>query len=132
MIYEKCLVPVEARSITHKKVEFQVFVLQMQPQGPNETCKGQNKLFQNASLSICFCFATGHFFKTLKTLSVRHDIESLFKVQISSYHPTGNTQTRVMFLRPSLFCEFYSTFNGNFHYKSFCHFSFEPMGIFIR
>ena len=53
--------------------------------------RGQNILFQNASLFICFCsFATGQF-QTLETQSVRHAIELLFKVQISPNHPTCNT-----------------------------------------
>ena len=44
--------------------------------------RGQNKLFQNASLLMCFCgHATGQFY-TLKTHSVKHAIELLFKVQI--------------------------------------------------
>ena len=40
--------------------------------------KGQNKLFKNASLLMCFCnFATEHFL-TLKTQSVRHVTELMF------------------------------------------------------
>ena len=42
------------------------------------------------------------------------------------------TQIRVVFLRPSHFCNINSTFIGNSHYKSFCHLSFEPTQIFIR
>ena len=50
---------------------------------------GQNKIFQNASLLICFCnFATGYFL-TLKTQSVSHVIELMFKVQISAIYPTS-------------------------------------------
>ena len=52
---------------------------------------GQNKLFQNASLLMSFCsFATGQLY-TLKTQSVTHAIELLFKVQMSPDHPTSNT-----------------------------------------
>ena len=53
--------------------------------------RGQNNLFQNASLLMCFCnFATGYLL-TLKTQSVRHVIELMFKVQISPDRATSNT-----------------------------------------
>ena len=56
--------------------------------------RGQNKLFQNASLLMCFSnFATGYFL-TLKTQSVRHVIELMFRVQISPDHKLRVTQTR--------------------------------------
>ena len=52
--------------------------------------RGQNISFQNGSPLMCFCgFATRQFY-TLKTQSIRHDIE-MFKVKISSEHPTSNT-----------------------------------------
>ena len=42
--------------------------------------RGQNNLFQYASLLVCFCsFATGNS-KTLKTQYARHAIKLLFKV----------------------------------------------------
>ena len=51
---------------------------------------GQNKLFQNASLLMCFCnFAIGYFLT--KTQSVRYVIGLMFKVQISPDHPTNST-----------------------------------------
>ena len=58
--------------------------------------RGQNKLFQNASLLMCFCnFATGYFL-TLKTQSVKHVIELMFKCQISPDHPTHGVQRRMI------------------------------------
>ena len=60
--------------------------------------KGQNKLFQNASLLMCYCsFAIGQFL-ILKNKSERQAIELLFKVQISLDHPSSNT-IRVVVLR---------------------------------
>ena len=63
----------------------------MQSQDRNEThARGQNKLFQNASLLMCN-FVTGYVL-TLKTdQSVRHVIGSMFKLQISLDHATSNT-----------------------------------------
>ena len=53
--------------------------------------RGQNKLFQDASLLMCFCkFATGYFL-TLKNQSVSHVMELMFKVKISVINPTSNT-----------------------------------------
>ena len=64
--------------------------------------RGQNILFQNASLFICFCsFATGQF-QTLETQSVRNAIELLFKVQISPNHPTCNTFKLEWYFKPFL------------------------------
>ena len=52
--------------------------------------RGQNKLFQNESLLMCFCsFATGHF-QISNIQSVRHAIELLFKFQINPNHHTSN------------------------------------------
>ena len=59
----------------------------------------QNKLFQNASLLMCYCsFAIGQFL-TLKNQSEKQAIE-LFKVQIS---PDRVTQNRVVFYVHNLF-----------------------------
>ena len=53
--------------------------------------RGQNKVFQNASILMYFCnFVTGYFW-TIKTQSVRNVIGLMFKVQISPDHPTSNT-----------------------------------------
>ena len=53
--------------------------------------RGQNKLFQNASLLMCYCsFAIGQFL-TLKNQSEKQVIVLLFKVQISPDHPSSNT-----------------------------------------
>ena len=51
----------------------------MQPQCPNERSKGQNKLFQNASLLMCYCSLAIGQFLILKNLSERQAIELLFK-----------------------------------------------------
>ena len=52
---------------------------------------GQNKLFQNASLLMCYCsFAIGQFL-ILKNQSEKQAIALLFKVQISPHHPLSNT-----------------------------------------
>ena len=61
MIYEKCLIPVTARSITHKAGYFEVFVYhKCNHKIVMKHARGQNKLFQNASHLMCFCdFATG-------------------------------------------------------------------------
>ena len=54
--------------------------------------RGQNKLFRNTSLLMCYCsFAIGQFL-TLKNQSERQAIELLLKVQISRDHPSGNTK----------------------------------------
>ena len=53
--------------------------------------RGQNKLFQNALLLMCYCsFAIGQFL-ILKNQFERQAIELLFKVQISLDHPSSNT-----------------------------------------
>ena len=59
--------------------------------------RGQNKLFQNQSLFMCyFSFEIGQFL-ILKTQPERHAIELLFKVQNSQDQPTS-TQIRVVFV----------------------------------
>ena len=81
----------------------------MQPQCPNERDKGgggQNKLFQNASLLMCYCsFAIGHFL-ILKNQSEKQAIELLFKVQISPDHPSSKTNKSCLFTYISLFVDF--------------------------
>ena len=68
--------------------------------------RGQNKLFQNASLLMCCCsFAIGHFL-VLKNQSKRQAIESLFKVQISLDHPSSNTNCSGDFTYILLFVNF--------------------------
>ena len=63
----------------------------MQPQCPDERSKGQNKLFQNASLLMCYCSLAIGQFLILKNLSERQAIELLFKVQINVDQPSSNT-----------------------------------------
>ena len=57
-------------------------------------------------------------FVTFKTPHVRLVIESMFEVH-NTRIILQVTQTRVVFLRPSHFCELKSTFNGISHYKLF-------------
>ena len=53
--------------------------------------RGQKKLFQKASLLMCYCsFAIGQFL-TLKNQSEKRAFELLLKVQISPDYPTSNT-----------------------------------------
>ena len=54
--------------------------------------RGQKKLFQNASLLVCYCSFEIRQFSSLKNLSERQAIELLFKVQISPDHPSSNTK----------------------------------------
>ena len=49
MFYEKCLIPIEVRSITHKTIKVKVFVI---INATTKQARGQNKLFQNASLDV--------------------------------------------------------------------------------
>ena len=80
--------------------------------------RGQNKLFQNASLLICYCsFAIGQFL-ILKNQSERQAIELLFKVQISLDHPSSNTIRVVVYVHTH-FYELYNAFNGISHKKLF-------------
>ena len=65
--------------------------------------RGQNKLFQNASLLMYYC-------DTLKNQSERQAIELLLKVQISPDHPSGNTN-----YVHTPFCELNIAFNGISH-----------------
>ena len=80
---------------------------------------GQNKLFQNASLLMCFCnFALDIFElkKTQSVRSVRHVIELTFKVQISRII-LRVTQTRMVFYVQATFTNL-----GNPNYKLFAIF----------
>ena len=67
----------------------------------------------------------------LKTPSARHAIKWLFKVQISSNPTTCNTN-EVDGLRPSRFLQSLQYFQWKFPLQIVCHFSLDPMGIFIR
>ena len=51
--------------------------------------RGQNKLFQNASIVMCYCSFENGQFLILKNQSERQAIELLFKVQISLGHPSS-------------------------------------------
>ena len=51
----------------------------------------QNKLFQNASHLMCFCYFAIGYLLTLKTQFVRCVIEFMFKDQIIPDHTTSNT-----------------------------------------
>ena len=81
----------------------------------------QNKLFQNASLLMCYCSIETGQFQTLKTQSERHAIELLFKVQISPDQPTNNTNERDILL-PYPFLGTLQCFQWNFPFKLFAIF----------
>ena len=54
-------------------------------------CGISNKVFQNASILMCYCsFEIGQF-STLNNQSERQAIEMLFKFQISPDHPSCST-----------------------------------------
>ena len=83
--------------------------------------RGQNKLFQNASILMCYCsFAIGQF-STLKNQFARQALELLFKVKSARIN-LRVTQIRVVFYVHTPFCELYSAFNGISHKKSFAVF----------
>ena len=93
MVLYKCLIHIKDQSIIHLTVEFHVFaVINATTMPPMKEARGQNKLFQNASLLMRYCsFAIGQFL-TLKNQSEKQAIELLFKVQISPDHPSSNTK----------------------------------------
>ena len=73
MIYETFLIPIQGRSITHKTGAFEVFDI-INHKTIMKPAWVQNKLFQNASLSMCFHnFVTGYCL-TVKAQSTRHVI----------------------------------------------------------
>ena len=90
MIYEKCLVHIQGRSITHKTGAFDV-VDTITQKTILKPAWVQNKLFQNASLLMCFHNFATVYFLTLKAQFTRHVIELMYKVQISPDYPTSNT-----------------------------------------
>ena len=57
----------------------------------------QNKLFQIASLLMCYCSIEIGQFQILTTQSRSHAIELSFKVQISPDQPMSNTNERGIF-----------------------------------
>ena len=59
--------------------------------------RGQNKLFQNASLLMRYCKFVILQFSLLKNQSERQAVELLFKVQISPDHLSSNTNWCVVF-----------------------------------
>ena len=71
-----------------------------------QEAREQNKLFQNASLLMCYCsFVIGQFI-ILKNQSERQAIELLFKVQISLDHHSSNTNWSFVFTYIPLFVNF--------------------------
>ena len=94
--------------------------------------RGQNKLFQNASLLMCYCsFAIGQIL-TLKNQSERHAIEFVFKVQISPNHPSSNTNKSCVFTYIPLFVNF-TVLSMEFPIRNCLSFFFsKPMGTFIK
>ena len=114
-----CLIHIKVQSIIHMTVEFHVF--KCNHNALMKEARGQNKLFQNASLLMCYCsFAVGQFL-TFKNQSEKQAIELLFKVQISPDHPSSKTN-KLSFYVHNPFCELYSAFNGISHKKLFAVF----------
>ena len=78
--------------------------------------RGAKKLFQSASLFICYCSSAIGQFLTLKNQSEKQAIALLFEVQISPDHPSSNKNLKknygVVFYVHTPFCELYSAFNG--------------------
>ena len=94
-----CIIHIEVQSIIHMTFEFHVFAVF----ALMKAARGQNKLFQNASLLMCCCsFAIGQFL-TLKNKSEKRAIELLFKVQIRPYHPSSNRNKSCVFTHIPLF-----------------------------
>ena len=80
--------------------------------------RGQNKLFQNASLLMCYCsFAIGQFL-ILKNQSERQAIELLLKFK-SAWITLQVTQLELWFYVHTPFYELYNAFNGISHKKLF-------------
>ena len=79
---------------------------------------------------MCYCsFAIGQY-STLESQTERQAIELLFKVFISSDHPSITNKSRV--LRAYPFCELYSPLYGISHNKLFAIFFFQTDEIFYQ
>ena len=87
-----CLIHIKVQSFIHMTVEISCFCChKCNYNAIMKEARGQNKLFQNASLLMCYCcFAIGQFL-TLKNHSEKQAIVLWFKVQISSDHLSSNT-----------------------------------------
>ena len=74
-----CLIHIKLQAIIHMTNEFQVFLCyKCDHTALMQEARENNKLFQNASLLVCYCsFATGPFL-TLKKQSERQAIKLLF------------------------------------------------------
>ena len=73
-----CLIHIQAQSIIHMTIEFHVFgVINATTMPHRKRQGGQNKLFQNASLLMCFCSFAIVQFSLLKNQSERQAIELL-------------------------------------------------------
>ena len=93
--------------------------------------RGQNKLFQNASLLMCYCsFAIGQFL-FLKNQSERQAIELLLKVQISLDHPSSNTNKNCVFTYIPLFVNF-TMLSMEFPIRNCLPFFFQTDGNFYQ
>ena len=85
----------------------------------------QNKLFQKASLLMCYCsFAIGQFL-TLKNHLKNRLLNCCLKFTLQV------TQVRAVFYVHTPFCELYSAFNGISHKKLFAIF-FQTDGNFYQ
>ena len=93
--------------------------------------RGQNKLFQYASLLVCYSsFAIGQFL-ILKNQSERKAIELLFKVQISLDHHSSNTNESCVFTYTPLFVNF-TMLSMEFPIRNCLPFFFQSDGNFYQ
>ena len=93
--------------------------------------RGQNKLFQNASLLMCYCsFAVGQFL-TFKNQSEKQAIELLFKVQISPDHPSSKTNKSCLFTYITHFVNF-TVLSMEFPIRNCLPFFFQNDGNFYQ
>ena len=98
---------------------------------PMKEARGQNKLFQSASLLMCYCsFAIGHFL-ILKNQSERQAIELLFKFQISPDRTSSNTNKSCVFTNISPFMNF-TVLSMEFPIRNCLPFFFRTNGNFCQ
>ena len=74
-----CLIHIKVQSIIHMAFEFHIFgVINTKNNALMKEARGQNKVFHNSSLLMCYCsFAIGQF-SLLKNQSERQAIKLLF------------------------------------------------------
>ena len=84
--------------------------------------RGQNKLFLNASLLMCYCSSAIGQILTLKNRSIKNRLLHCYLKFKSARITLRVTQIRVVFLRKYPFCELNSAFNGISYKKLFAIF----------